>query len=61
MKFKYLILMLWVMALLLGGCNRKNRKNVSDPGELISIKTLGLAYLEENQLEEAEAEFLKLV
>ena len=49
------------MALLLGGCNRKNRKNVSDPGELISIKTLGLAYLEENQLEEAEAEFLKLV
>ena len=42
------------------GCNQK-KKNVADAGEMISIKTLGLAYLEENQLEEAEAEFLKLV
>ncbi|MEE9463109.1 MAG: FG-GAP-like repeat-containing protein [Bacteroidales bacterium] len=61
MKFKYLILlMLWVIALILCGCNQK-KKNVADAGEMISIKTLGLAYLEENQLEEAEAEFLKLV
>ncbi len=53
--------MLWIISLLLCGCQQKNRKQVADPGELISIKTLGLAYLEENQLEEAEAEFLKLV
>ena len=61
MKFKYGLLILWVITLLLCGCHQKNSKQVSDPGELISIKTLGLAYLEENQLEEAEAEFLKLV
>ena len=61
MKFKNILLLLFVMALLICGCSQKNRKNMPDPGELISIKTLGLAYLEENQLEEAEAEFLKLV
>ena len=52
--------MMWVIALFFCGCNQK-KKNVADPGEMISIKTLGLAYLEENQLEEAEAEFLKLI
>jgi tetratricopeptide (TPR) repeat protein len=62
MRFKYvLLLMLWLMPLCFcGGCKQK-RKHVADPGEMISVKTLGLAYLEENQLEEAEAEFLKLV
>ena len=53
--------MLWLMPLCFcGGCRQK-RKPVADPGEMISIRTLGLAYLEENKLEEAEAEFLKLV
>ncbi|MCK4751451.1 MAG: tetratricopeptide repeat protein, partial [Bacteroidales bacterium] len=28
---------------------------------MISFRTLGLAYLEENKLEEAEAEFFKLI
>ncbi|RLD31783.1 MAG: hypothetical protein DRI73_08155, partial [Bacteroidetes bacterium] len=36
-------------------------KNTASPGEIITTKTLGLAYLEENQLDEAEAEFLKLI
>ncbi len=53
--------MVWVAALIFCGCDLQKRKKVADPGEMISIKTLGLAYLEENQLEEAEAEFLKLV
>jgi len=62
MKLKYLLpLILLVLALVFGGCKQKNRKPTADPGEMISIKTLGLAYLEENQLEEAEVEFLKLV
>jgi Tfp pilus assembly protein PilF len=62
MKLKYvLLLMVWVITLFFYGCNQQKRKKVADPGEMISIKTLGLAYLEENQLEEAEAEFLKLV
>jgi Tfp pilus assembly protein PilF len=62
MRLKYLfLLMLWVIASCFCGCHQTNKKHTADPGELISIKTLGLAYLEENQLEEAEAEFLKLV
>ena len=41
MKFKYGLLILWVITLLLCGCHQKNSKQVSDPGEMISIKTLG--------------------
>ncbi len=62
MKFKYvLLLMLWVITLFFSGCNQQKSKNAVTPAEMITTKTLGLAYLEENQLEEAEAEFLKLV
>ena len=31
------------------------------PADLLTVRTLGLAYLEENRLEEAEAEFLRLI
>ncbi len=59
MRFKYLLVLMYCLITLVpGGCRQKNE---ADPGEMISIKTLGLAYLEENQLDEAEAEFLKLV
>jgi tetratricopeptide (TPR) repeat protein len=51
---------LWLASPFLGGCKQK-KQPAADAGEMISIKTLGLAYLEENQLEAAEAEFLKLV
>ncbi|MCK5134959.1 MAG: VCBS repeat-containing protein [Bacteroidales bacterium] len=63
MKFKnVLLLILWVLSLLFYGCNQQKSKNAAaTEGEMITAKTLGLAYLEENQLEEAEAEFLKLV
>lgn len=33
----------------------------ADPAELLTVRTVGLAYLEEHRLEEAEAEFLRLV
>ena len=33
----------------------------ADPAALLTIRTLGLAYLEENRLPEAEAEFQRLV
>ena len=33
----------------------------ADPAALLTVRTLGLAYLEENQLPEAEAEFQRLV
>ena len=50
-----------VLALaLVSGCGRE-RDQAPSARELLTIRTLGLAYLEENRLEEAEAEFLKLV
>jgi len=61
---------------LMGGCDiRRNDKKTDDAGEQAAVdsseiirsravlrsRTLGLAYLEENKLEEAEAEFKKLI
>lgn len=43
------------------GCKQQNNEKAASAEEMISAKTLGLAYLEENQLEEAEAEFLKII
>jgi len=42
-------------------CNQQKSKKQATPEEISSTKTLGLAYLEENQLDKAEGEFLKLV
>src|SRR4030042_5441060 len=62
MKSKYaLILILWIFSLLCFDCNQKKSKDTATAEEMITAKTLGLAYLEENQLEEAKAEFLKLI
>jgi hypothetical protein len=62
MKFKnYLLLILWIFSLLFFGCNQKKRQDTATAEEMITTKTLGLAYLEENKLEEAKSEFLKLV
>ena len=73
---KIVILALLFSQLLTGGCDRKrdNSQSTESKEELaydsadikkskaiISSRTLGLAYLEENRLEEAEAEFLKLI
>jgi tetratricopeptide (TPR) repeat protein len=59
MKFKFAFILLIAAPIFFFSC-KQNKKTVS-PTEIISAKTLGLAYLEENQLDEAEAEFLKLV
>ncbi|HJX72446.1 MAG TPA: FG-GAP-like repeat-containing protein, partial [Bacteroidales bacterium] len=62
MKFKnVLLLILCILSLLFYGCDHRKNKDAATTEEMITIKTLGLAYLEENQLEEAKAEFLKLV
>ena len=62
MRLKSIIaLTTWVLIILLQGCGQQKGKKTASPEDLITAKTLGLAYLEENQLEEAEAEFLKLV
>jgi len=62
MKFKYIIfLTIFIIAVLSNSCNQNKNKNQATPEEIISAKTFGLAYLEDNQLENAEAEFLKLI
>jgi hypothetical protein len=47
--------------LVLGGCKNNAGKGGDKNTSLISVKTLGLAYLEEFKLEEAEKEFLKFI
>ena len=42
-------------------CGNDQKGGRQKSREMISIRTLGLAYLEENKLEEAETEFLKLI
>jgi len=73
---KIVILVLLFSQFMTAGCdrNRSNSQSAESKEELtydsadlemskavISSRTLGLAYLEENRLEEAEAEFLKLI
>jgi hypothetical protein len=43
------------------GCASREEKQKKKSQELISTRTVGLAYLEENKLEEAEQEFLKFI
>lgn len=47
--------------LILTGCRQSEDKKSQKATDLISIRTLGLAYLEEFKLEEAEKEFLKFI
>ena len=43
------------------GCHRGREQNSADAGAILTARTLGLAYLEDNRLEDAEAEFTKLI
>jgi tetratricopeptide (TPR) repeat protein len=62
MRFKSILLLILLSTpILFYGCKLNKRSDAETAEEMITAKTLGLAYLEENKLEEAEAEFLKLV
>ena len=50
-----------LMLLTFQACKQRGGTDAERAEALISAKTLGLAYLEENKLEEAEAEFLKIL
>ena len=54
---------MWVLlvSILLGSCTGKEMKSKQKSLDLMTTKTLGLAYLEEFKLEEAEKEFLKFI
>ncbi|MCK5701376.1 MAG: tetratricopeptide repeat protein, partial [Cyclobacteriaceae bacterium] len=59
-KHTKFILISVIFILALNGCKKKPVDEKQLARDKITIRTLGLAYMEENKLEEAEAEFLKL-
>ncbi len=62
MRFKnHTLLISCVLSLLFFGCNQNRDRDNATSEEIITARTLGLAYLEENKLEEARDEFLKVV
>ena len=61
MKITHAFLLLGLYSFLLISCGNIQNKSKQKALDMITIRTLGLAYLEENKLEEAEAEFLKLI
>ena len=61
MKKYYLFLVTTLLISLLPGCRNSGEKSTQKSTDLITTKTLGLAYLEEFKLEEAEKEFLKFI
>ncbi len=61
MKKTKVLLFLAAFSVLLFTCRNNPEKNQQKSTDLVTAKTLGLAYLEEFKLEEAETEFLKFI
>ena len=61
MKKYYLFIVTTLLISLVPGCRNSSEKSTQKSTDLITTKTLGLAYLEEFKLEEAEKEFLKFI
>ncbi|MBN2349156.1 MAG: VCBS repeat-containing protein [Bacteroidales bacterium] len=61
MKTLYSYLLIGIFSLFLINCTNNEEKQKKKSLELISARTVGLAYLEENKLDEAEQEFLKFI
>jgi Flp pilus assembly protein TadD len=57
---RYVIRTLAAALMLASGCRPRDRTS-ADAGTILTARTLGLAYLEENRLPEAEEEFEKLI
>lgn len=58
LTFTFLVL---IVTMILSNCESKKPPDKEKSREILSSRTLGLAYLEENKLKEAESEFLKLI
>lgn len=56
-----LLLKIFIIAVLPFSCNQEKEGAIKTEEEMMTAKTVGLAYLEENKLEEAEQEFLKII
>ncbi len=61
MKKLSLLLLIGFCISIISGCRNQPEKNGQKSTDLITTRTLGLAYLEEFKLDEAEKEFLKFI
>src|SRR5512140_1594022 len=61
MKRTCILLLVLFCFLLIFSCKNSTEKEKQKSTELVTTRTLGLAYLEEFKLEEAEKEFLKFI
>jgi len=62
MNVRSIIVLLWILSFLFCQCGRKKSEEKKEEIiEMTTARTLGLAYLEENKLEEAEEQFLLLI
>jgi tetratricopeptide (TPR) repeat protein len=61
MKNSGFILVAFILSLFFAGCGNSEEKKAQKAKDLVTARTLGLAYLEEFELEKAEAEFLKFI
>jgi tetratricopeptide (TPR) repeat protein len=61
MKSIYILIIVIICSLILSGCKNSEEENKQKSLDMMSVKTLGLAYLEEFKLDEAEGEFLKFI
>lgn len=61
MNTRIALLLFTAVIFILSGCRKEKKTDKETYREILSSRTLGLAYLEENKLNEAEAEFLKLI
>lgn len=61
MKNKNILLLAAFCIILSGGCRNSGDKSGDKLTDLITVKTLGLAYLEEFKLEDAETQFRKFI
>jgi len=61
MRYKFSILICITFLIIFSGCKEKSQETPAQYWDILSTRILGLSYLEENKLDEAEAEFLKLV
>ncbi len=61
MNFVIIISVVSVLVLFFAGCEKKEETDKRKSLDMVTVRTLGLAFLEENKLQEAEEQFQKLI
>jgi hypothetical protein len=61
MKTRTLLSITVLLAVFINGCEKRELLGKQQFTQIITARALGLAYLEENRLKEADAEFCKVI